>query len=103
MCPHLEPDTIAYRDRAIHRGQLATYWTPSLMSQFNLAGGVGGCSTSLHYGRMVTFGFCSKSPFMSWEKLPGGFYPKIANLFDYCMDSLSGEEGFVNPVGNKLD
>ena len=56
------------QDRAIHRGQLATYWTPSLMSQFNLAGGVGGCSTSLHYGRLVTFGFCSKSPFISGEK-----------------------------------
>lgn len=41
----------------------ASYWTPSLMSQFNLAGGVGGCSTSLHYGMIVTFGFISKSPF----------------------------------------
>ena len=87
MCPHLEPDTIAYRDRAIHRGQLTTYWTPSLMSQFNLAGGVGGCSTSLHYGRMVTFGFCSKSPFISWKKEYGNMG---------CQVSMGG-------IQNKID
>ena len=60
MCPHLEPDTVAHRTGLSIE---ASYWTPSLMSQFNLAGGVGGCSTSLHYGMIVTFGFCSKSPF----------------------------------------
>ena len=86
----------------------ASYWTPSLMSQFNLAGGVGGCSTSLHYGRMVTFGFCSKSPFISWEKEYGNmgcqlfkegiqhqidFWPKINTQFYESQISISLIQG----------
>ena len=65
MCPHLEPDTIAHTTGLAIE---ASYWTPSLMSQFNLAGGVGGCSTSLHYGRIVAFWFLFKKSFYFWGK-----------------------------------